>query len=273
MDDAFAPIWKALADPTRRRLLDLLRDGPKTTGALAAAFPALSRFAVMKHLGVLGEAGLVVVRPRGRERWHYLNAVPLQRLYERWVSAYQSQWAASLLDIQRAAEAGRRAGEEASVEPVQIEQEVIIAAAPERVFAALVEPDAWWHLRYARTPNRITLEPMLGGRFLQRFDGDDTGVLWAVVTWFEPGKRLVLSGTLDMAGAVAGTATFDLEPHADGTLLKLRHEAVGPIAAETRSSYTAGWNALLGERLKAYVEHDERYQPPPPAPPPQAGER
>jgi uncharacterized protein YndB with AHSA1/START domain/DNA-binding transcriptional ArsR family regulator len=259
MDDALAPIWKALADPTRRRLLDLLRDGPKTTGALAEAFPALSRFAVMKHLGVLEKAGLVVVRPRGRERWHYLNAVPLRRLYERWVGVYQSHWAASLLGVQRAAEAG-----EARVEPVQIEQEVIIAATPERVFAALTEPDAWWHLRYARTPNRITFEPMLGGRFYQRFDRDDTGALWAVVTWFEPGKRLVLNGTLDMAGAVAGTATFDLTPHAEGTLLRLRHEAVGPIAAETRASYTQGWHALLGTRLKAYVERGERYQAAPP---------
>jgi uncharacterized protein YndB with AHSA1/START domain/DNA-binding transcriptional ArsR family regulator len=270
MEDALAPIWKALADPTRRRLLDLLRDGPRTTGALAAAFPALSRFAVMKHLGMLEGAGLVVVRPRGRERWHYLNAVPLQRLYERWVSAYQSQWASSLLGIQRAAEVGEREG--GRVEPVQIEQEVVIAAVPARVFAALVEPDAWWHLRYGRTPDRITFEPKLGGRFYQRFDGDDTGVLWAVVTWFEPDKRLVLTGTLDMAGAIAGVATFDLAPHADGTLLKLRHEAVGPIAAETRASYTAGWQALLGERLKAYVERGERYRPPPPAPPPQAGE-
>jgi uncharacterized protein YndB with AHSA1/START domain/DNA-binding transcriptional ArsR family regulator len=270
MEDALAPIWKALADPTRRRLLDLLRDGPKTTGALAAAFPALSRFAVMKHLGVLGDAGLVVVRPRGRERWYYLNAVPLQRLYERWVSAYRSQWAASLLGIERAAEAGEREG--GRVEPLQIEQEVIIAAPPERVFAALIEPDAWWHLRYARTPGRIVFEPRLGGRFFQRFAGDDTGALWAMVTWFEPGKRLVLSGTLDMAGAVAGMATFDLEPHAGGTLLKLRHEAIGPIAAETRANYTAGWRALLGERLKAYVEHGERYRPPPPVPSPPAGE-
>jgi uncharacterized protein YndB with AHSA1/START domain/DNA-binding transcriptional ArsR family regulator len=268
MDDALTPIWKALADPTRRRLLDLLRDGPRTTGALAAAFPALSRFAVMKHLGVLEDAGLVLVRPHGRERWHYLNAVPLRRLYERWVSEYQSRWAASLLDLQWKAEIGEGRG--SRVELMQIEQEATIAAPPDRVFAALVEPDAWWHLRYARAPARIVFEPVLGGHFYQQFDGEHTGVLWAVVTWFEPGKRLVLSGTLDMSGAVAGTATFDLDPRGGGTVLRLRHEAVGPIAAETHASYTAGWKALLGERLKAYVERGERYRPPSPDPSSQA---
>jgi DNA-binding transcriptional ArsR family regulator/uncharacterized protein YndB with AHSA1/START domain len=259
MEETLAPIWKALADPTRRRLLDLLRGGPKTTGVLAAAFPALSRFAVMKHLGVLQEAGLVLVRPKGRERWHYLNTVPLRRLYERWVDTYQSQWAASLLGVQRAAEAERSETEGARVEPVQIEQEVIIAAAPERVFAALLEADAWWHLRYDRTPSQIIFEPMLGGRFAQRFDGAETGVLWAIVTWYEPGKRLTLQGTLDMAGAIAATVTFDLEPHADGTLLKLRHEAIGSIATETRDNYTVGWRVLLADRLKGYIERGERY--------------
>ena len=129
MDDALALVWKALADPTRRALLDVLRERPQTTGALAAAFPALSRFAVMKHLGVLEAAGLVVARKRGREVWHSLNAVPLQRIYERWVSAYQGQWASSLLGIERIAEQGRQPAQETMrMETVQIEQEVRIDA-------------------------------------------------------------------------------------------------------------------------------------------------
>ena len=260
MDDALAPVWKALADPTRRTLLDLLRERPQTTGALCAAFPRLSRFAVMKHLSVLEAAGLVVARKRGREVWHSLNAVPLRRIYERWVSAYQGQWASSLLGIQRVAEDGQPIKEGAGVEPVQVEQEVVIAASPARVFAALIEPDAWWHLRYARaSAEGIVFEPRLGGRFFQQFD-DGAGVLWGVVTWYEPGKRLTLSGTFDMAGAVAGIATFDLEPHDGGTLLKLHHAAVGPIAEETHANYGRGWQELLGNRLKAFIEHGERYQ-------------
>src|SRR5215470_1745511 len=72
LDDT-APLWRALADPTRRRILDLLRERPLITGEIAAQFP-ISRIAVMRHLEVLSEAGLVTSRKRGRERWHYLNA-------------------------------------------------------------------------------------------------------------------------------------------------------------------------------------------------------
>ncbi|GEM_PF-146560 len=91
-------VWKALADPSRRRLLDLLRDGPKTTGELCDAF-GMSRFGVMKHLGVLTRAKLVLVRRSGRERWNFLNPVPIRRMYERWVRPYQAMWSGGLLRL------------------------------------------------------------------------------------------------------------------------------------------------------------------------------
>jgi DNA-binding transcriptional ArsR family regulator len=97
--DDLEHVWKALSDPTRRRILDLIRDEPRTTGWLAEQFPALSRFAVMKHLGVLEGAGLVLVRRRGRERWNYLNAVPLRQIYERWMGPYAELWSSSLLRL------------------------------------------------------------------------------------------------------------------------------------------------------------------------------
>jgi len=86
-DDGAGAVWRALADPTRRAILDLLRERPRTTGELTEAFPT-SRFAVMKHLAVLQKAGLVVVRRRGRERWNHLNGVPLRTAYERWMRPY-----------------------------------------------------------------------------------------------------------------------------------------------------------------------------------------
>lgn len=103
-------VWRALADPTRRRLLDLLREGPRTTGDLCARFP-LSRFGVMKHLRVLDRAGLVLVERRGRERWNYLNAIPIQEIYDRWISGYAAFWATALLRLkQRAEKRGTRKG-------------------------------------------------------------------------------------------------------------------------------------------------------------------
>ena len=102
--DGLDPIFKALADPTRRGLLDLLRDEPRTVGDLAEAFPGLSRYAVMKHLRVLEDAGLGRTRKDGRKRWKHLDPAPLRRMYERWVSPYADLWAASLERVSRLAE-------------------------------------------------------------------------------------------------------------------------------------------------------------------------
>jgi DNA-binding transcriptional ArsR family regulator len=92
-------VWRALASPIRREMLDLLRDGPMTTGALAEQFADHSRFAVMQHLRVLEEADLVLPRREGRTRLNYLNPVPIQRIYHRWVSRYQEPWAESLVSL------------------------------------------------------------------------------------------------------------------------------------------------------------------------------
>jgi DNA-binding transcriptional ArsR family regulator len=90
-------IFKALASATRRAMLDLLVAGPRTTGDLAARFPALDRCTVMQHLGVLEKAGLIAVRREGRERWNHLDAVPIKRIHDRWIGPYAER-AASLLD-------------------------------------------------------------------------------------------------------------------------------------------------------------------------------
>src|SRR3954453_2552871 len=89
-------VFKALADPTRRDLLDALReqDG-QTLSALEERLP-MTRFGVMKHLRVLENAGLVTTRRRGREKLHFLNPVPIRLIYERWVSKYAESWAAGL---------------------------------------------------------------------------------------------------------------------------------------------------------------------------------
>ena len=103
-------MFKALGDRTRRRMLDRLAKRPRTTGELAAAFPKLSRFAVMKHLRVLERAGLLVITRDGRKRWNALNPVPLQEVFRRWVGANQQLWADALLNIRDVAEADKSAG-------------------------------------------------------------------------------------------------------------------------------------------------------------------
>ena len=92
-------VWKALSDPTRRAILDLLRQGPRTTTEIVEAFPHLTRFGVMKHIDVLREAGLINTREEGRQRVNSLNAVPIRQIYERWVSRYEDFWANNLLRL------------------------------------------------------------------------------------------------------------------------------------------------------------------------------
>src|SRR3954470_15726703 len=94
--DKLDAVWKALADPTRRAILDLLRAGPRPTTEVVQAFPRLSRFGVMKHLEVLREAGLVQSRDEGRQRVNSLNAMPIRQIYERWVGPFQELWTGHL---------------------------------------------------------------------------------------------------------------------------------------------------------------------------------
>ncbi len=104
MAEDLDPIWKALADETRRTILDFLRSGPKPTTAIVEQFPNLSRFAVMKHLDLLRQAALVLTREEGRQRINSLNAVPIRMIYERWVSSFEGNWASTLLRVKEAAE-------------------------------------------------------------------------------------------------------------------------------------------------------------------------
>src|SRR5215475_740304 len=92
-------VFKALADPTRRSLLDeLFREDGQTLTALEERLP-MTRFGVMKHLKQLEAAGLVVTKKRGREKLHFLNPVPIRRIYERWVSKYAEPWASGLTGL------------------------------------------------------------------------------------------------------------------------------------------------------------------------------
>jgi DNA-binding transcriptional ArsR family regulator len=102
--DTLGPVWKALSDPTRRAILDFLRDRHRTTTEIVESFPHLSRFGVMKHLEVLRQAQLVSTREAGRQRVNSLNVVPIRQIYERWVGPFQELWSGELLGIKDMAE-------------------------------------------------------------------------------------------------------------------------------------------------------------------------
>ncbi|HEY4202996.1 MAG TPA: helix-turn-helix transcriptional regulator [Devosiaceae bacterium] len=96
--------FKALSHRVRRRLLDLLKSEPRTTGMLCDLMPELDRCTVMQHLRVLEEAGLIIVERRGRERWNHLDALPIHAIHERWIGPYAAYAASMLARLQRQAE-------------------------------------------------------------------------------------------------------------------------------------------------------------------------
>jgi len=104
MSDSFDAVWKALADSTRREILEYLRARPRMTTEVVEQFPELSRFAVMKHLDVLREAGLVTTRTEGRRRLNSLNVIPIRQIYEHWVSGFEDLWASQLVDLKKSIE-------------------------------------------------------------------------------------------------------------------------------------------------------------------------
>jgi DNA-binding transcriptional ArsR family regulator len=247
-----ASLWRALADPTRRRILDLLRAGPAITGEIAAAFP-ISRIAVMRHLEVLAEAELITSRKRGRERWHYLNAVPLERLHRRWAGPVEAGFASTLLRLQDQIET-RRGALDFSRPAVDVALDVVVAGSRHLVFESITERiGEWWGPPAVdERATGVSLEPVVGGRFVEHW-GESGGQLIATVMALEPDRQVRLTGSFHF-GLVLGDATFDLEDAAPGTLVRFSFRAMGAIDSAMMEDIRSGWTSLVASRLKALVE-------------------
>ncbi|HEV2034192.1 MAG TPA: metalloregulator ArsR/SmtB family transcription factor [Candidatus Dormibacteraeota bacterium] len=249
------PVWLALSDPTRRRILDLLRERPRITGDIASHFD-VSRIAVMRHLQVLSAAGLVTSRKRGRERWHYLDAVPLQRIYERWVDTHAATWASGLLRFGQRVE-GRAKGMNASRPAVDLALDVSIAATRSDVFAALTaDPGGWWGHPYLRSDSTgLSLEPRLGGLLAETWKNG--GSVLATVTGWTDDRYLHLTGPFHL-GLALGIATFELSDGDNGTTVHVSFRAIGAIEPLLVERFAEGWTELVGRRLKALAETGTR---------------
>src|SRR4029078_7855208 len=147
-------VFRALADPTRRRLLDeLFREDGQTLSALEDRF-SMTRFGVMKHLKQLEEAGLVVTKRRGREKLHYLTPVPIRLVHDRWVSKYAEPWAAALSGLKTELES-----------PMEKVFEIYIKTTPERLWEAITDGDIRSKYQFGA---KITSDFTPGSRFEMR---------------------------------------------------------------------------------------------------------
>jgi DNA-binding transcriptional ArsR family regulator/uncharacterized protein YndB with AHSA1/START domain len=256
-DDELSVVFKALGHPIRRTILDLLRAGPRKTGELVEKFPEVSRYAIMKHLSALEEADLILLRREGRTRLNYINAIPLQQIYDRWVSRYQSTLASSLTVFRQNLERGTNDmshTKEFQQDSFQIEQEIVIEASRPKVFESLTKDiNQWWAYRLCGQDSILSFEPKVGGRFVEDA-GNGNGALWGVVTYINAPEEICLNGLLGMRGAVNSSYTYKLEEKGSSTILKLSHRATGLLDPDWEQSHSEGWKELLGQFLKEYVE-------------------
>jgi uncharacterized protein YndB with AHSA1/START domain len=235
-------VFKAMADPTRRALLDeLFRHDGQTLSALEARF-SMTRFGVMKHLKLLEEASLVVTRRRGREKLHFLNPVPIRLVHDRWVSKYAEPWVASLSDLKTTLEA--------SMEKVF---EIYIKTTPERLWEAITDPEMRSKYNFGA---RINSDFKLGSDYQQSTpDGRLLGEGKNLEV--DPPRRLVQSMTAlwgdDVKAEGTSRVTWEIEPVGDSCHLKVTHDHLREGANE---QLYGGWPMILSG-LKTLLETGE----------------
>ncbi|HST56083.1 MAG TPA: SRPBCC domain-containing protein [Solirubrobacteraceae bacterium] len=250
-------VFKALADPTRRGLLDELfeQDG-QTLSALEQRLP-MTRFGVMKHLKVLEAAGLVVARRNGREKLHFLNPVPIRLVHDRWVSKYAEPWAAALSGLKRQIEeeaqmstAESSAKRPWTASPADKVFEIYIRTTPERLWEAITDPALRRQYSFGLEVNsdwkrgsRYTLTSAQAGDMAA---GENLEV--------DPPRLLVQSFTAlwsdDVKREGVSRVTWEIEPVGDSCRLTVTHDQLREGA---HGEIYGGWPQILSG-LKTLLE-------------------
>ena len=236
-------VFKALADPTRRSLLDaLFREDGQTLSALQERF-TMTRFGVMKHLRQLEEAGLVVTRRRGREKLHFLNPVPIRLVHDRWVSKYAEPWTAVLSDLKQRLET-----------PMEKVFEIYIRTTPERLWEAITDPDIRSKYNFG---SRVTSDWTPGSRYEMSHPAASGALGEGENLVVDPPRRLVQSATMLWSDAVKSEGvsriTWEIEPIGDSCRLTVTHDQLREGA---NNELYGGWPMILSG-LKTWLETGE----------------
>ena len=233
-------IFKALADRTRRELLDeLFREDGQPLNGLAQRF-SMTRIGVAKHLKLLEEAGLVVTRRRGREKLHFLNPIPVRLVHDRWVNKYTEGWAAGLVDLKREMER--------DMEKVF---EIYIRTTPERLWEAITNPKIRAKYHFG---THIDSDWSAGSKFEMVHRNADTPLAEGINLEVDPPRRLVQSMRAMWGPEVIaeGTSrvTWEIEPIGDSCRLTVTHDQLRDGAND---ELYGGWPMILSG-LKTWLE-------------------
>jgi uncharacterized protein YndB with AHSA1/START domain len=236
-------IFKALADPTRRSLLDELfsRDG-QSLSELENRF-AMTRFGVMKHLKQLEEARLVVTRKQGREKFHYLNPVPIRLVHDRWVSKYTEPWASALVEIKQRLEF--------KMEKVF---EIYIRTTPDRLWEAITDPEIRAKYNFGVA---VHSDWKPASRLEMSSPRADAPLGEGEVLEAEPPHRLVHTMTAlwgeDVQAEGQSRVSWEIEPIGDSCRLTVVHDQLRDGAND---QLYGGWPMILSG-LKTWLETGE----------------
>jgi uncharacterized protein YndB with AHSA1/START domain len=238
-------VFKALADPTRRRLLDRLREHNGQTLSELCDRLGMTRQSVTQHLAVLETANLISSVRRGREKLHYLNPVPIHDLQNRWIAAFEQPRLAALETV-------RRRSEDAMTDKPTFVYVTYIDSTPERVWQALTDADLtaayWGHSNVSDWQKGSRWEH-------RRTDGTGLADVVGVVLESDPPRRLVNTWALPGPGepdvGTSSRVTFDIEPYGEIVRLTVTHENLTDDADRTEAA--AGWAAVLSN-LKTLLE-------------------
>jgi uncharacterized protein YndB with AHSA1/START domain/DNA-binding transcriptional ArsR family regulator len=236
-------VFRALADPTRRGLLDeLFREDGQTLGALEERY-SMTRFGVMKHLKVLEEAGLVVTRRRGREKLHFLNPVPIRLVHDRWVSKYAEPWAAGLSGLKQRLES-----------PMEKVFEIYIRTTPERLWEAITDPEIRSKYNFGAS---VQSDWTVGARMDLTAPGAEVLLGEGEILEVDPPRKLVhtMIAHFSPEAEAEGTSrvTWEIEQVADSCRLTLTHDQMREGANE---QIYGGWPMILSG-LKTWLETGE----------------
>ncbi len=232
-------VFKALADPTRRELLDaLFRDDGQTLSALVDRFE-MSRIGVMKHLRLLEEAGLIVTKRRGREKLHFLNPIPIRLLHDRWIDKYTEPWSATLT--------GLKTRLEQTMEKVF---EIYIRTTPERLWEAITDPSI--RSKYNFGASHVS-DWTVGSRY--EMSHPNGGLLGEGENLeVDPPRRLVQTMRAlwgdDVKAEGTSRVTWEIEPIGDSCRLLITHDQLREGAND---QLYGGWPMILSG-LKTWLE-------------------
>lgn len=251
MESATSDIFRALADPSRRLLLDLLFETDGRSLSDLAANLDMGRFGVMKHLNVLEKAGLISTKKVGREKLHYLNPVPIQQIHDRWVSKYTQPWASALVSLKKSLES-----DFVEQQKPQHVYRTFIRTTPEQLWQAITSPEMTVKYFYH---SRVVSDWKPDSEYIFFKEKDGERQISGKILECDPPKRLVTTFTLDCYEHTADEApsriTWEIEQSAKipgVCILTVIHDHFDG-ASKTYEEVGNGWPWILSG-LKTVLE-------------------